>query len=718
MRRLLCFWAAVSLVAAGCGDSDTDSGIPSDNVTTPDPVAPVPSGLTGEDDAPVAATEGSPDVVIQSEHEELFTFIQEYIEIDRLNNGTSADFGDANLYKFVGTDAQLAACTTGSGADPHDQTCDARLPASQLAACTSPSDTLPCKCTGDALVDPEDCTEVEFIDWFDLLTTGGAVDPAKLEEHRLLDEIKTDPSSFQNDSCVTSTKVLGKMDLTVAAVANNSEYAYMGLKRFDNNGDAGYSWIFNRISPFLDPTRPGCSQGEPLVYELTEGDVLISGNFNPSAGAELIVRRATSFADGQEFLAADVVKPGLLIGGNPVWETVPGTVNLAAVNTTATRFGAMEVISGVDQTGNRTDKGAVSGTAGSFNVGPNIFAEAAVDIEVFAGSNGSLCDLTFWGSVVSQPSSADTADLKDLLGPRLFNFGSLSIDASVAPSCDKEIHLSLDHVTAPGGIDTNDPSTVEGLSCEWTCEHTSGAQKTFSQCSGTLELAPADPTGSWTCSIDVTVADGLGCEATLGAGSVDVYEPLTVLVNTTDYCDSTFDYAATPSGGSGTVTYAWQFTGPPTITPSTTTGASGNASVTDPDNDFTATVTITDSRTDLTGDDACTATNFATAHPLSPVAVTISPSAESLTCPLSDDTITYTAVATGGDGGPYTYNWSGCTSSSGDTCTVNPADSTFCHEQNVYVVADDASTICASDQSETETYSKVTVITSTDNTET
>ena len=63
-----------------------------------------------------------------------------------------------------------------------------------------------------------------------------------------------------------------------------------------------------------------------------------------------------------------------------------------------------------------------------------------------------------------------------------------------------------------------------------------------------------------------------------------------------------------------------------------------------------------------------------------------------------------------------TFQWSGCVpSADGLSCVVDPNDSTFCTDQNVQVVVDDGSTICAAKPSETETYSKRTTVSSTDN---
>ncbi len=95
-------------------------------------------------------------------------------------------------------------------------------------------------------------------------------------------------------------------------------------------------------------------------------------------------------------------------------------------------------------------------------------------------------------------------------------------------------------------------------------------------------------------------------------------------------------------------------------------------------------------------------TASASATPYLPIAVRITPSSGSLTCPsMTTDAITYTATVSGGDG-QYSFAW-------------NPADSAFCYSQNLNVTVDDGDALCSARASETETYAKVTVVNATDN---
>jgi len=176
-------------------------------------------------------------------------------------------------------------------------------------------------------------------------------------------------------------------------------------------------------------------------------------------------------------------------------------------------------------------------------------------------------------------------------------------------------------------------------------------------------------------------------------------------------CVSSFTYDATASGGSNPAgaTYAWTFSGGGTTTPSSSAAKSGTVAVGTPGVAYTGSVTVTDPRTDIT----CQASGSDTATPYAPLSVDLMLQAAPATCPsLSSDAVTYVAQASGGDGS-FAYTWSGA-ACAGTTCTINPADSTFCHDQSVSVTVDDGSALCPPTASETETYTKTTTVTASD----
>src|SRR5919106_2655113 len=133
-----------------------------------------------------------------------------------------------------------------------------------------------------------------FIDWEDLA--------GDLANHRLLDPHAAggkDPSSFpHSNECVGNSMVLSKMDLTYVGAANNNAWAYFAVQRSNNNGDAGYYWLFTRKEPQLLQQAPCNASERRLMYEISPGDVLLRGHFHPSTDDPLLTvytaQKATS----------------------------------------------------------------------------------------------------------------------------------------------------------------------------------------------------------------------------------------------------------------------------------------------------------------------------------------------------------------------------------------------------------------------------------------
>ncbi len=571
---------------------------------------------------------------------ELNTFITESLQIDELGGGP----GDANM--FVGD-------------DPADGSASADVPAGGPAT---------------------------FLDWEDLA--------ADIDNHRLVDTDvgKTDPSSFPlSNECVGASNVLSKMDLTYVASANNDSYAYLAVQRSANNGDAGYYWLFTKKAPRMVLGGGSCSAAKghrQLLYDISGpdpatglgGDVLIRGHFKPSADIPLLtVYRSTSTIDGVTAYDAIDFESGM-------WAEDAAGVAAVAVNTTIMDAGTF----GTD---------GVKSMSGPY-LDTELFAEAAVPLSVF--TQGSVCDATFFGSVITRSSGAGgtTPDLKDLAGPALFNFGTATAEAEMTPTCQLEAGYRVLSATGADGAPIVDPI------CHWTFSDGSASDA----CDG---VAGFTAPGSYGATL--TVTDPVSqCVAAVDVAAVDVWDPLVVEANLDATCESVFDYAATVSGGSTAgVTYQWAFTSPDGVaTPATSTAPSGTAAVVPGGVDYTGTVTVRDLRADLAD---CTATDSDVARPYDPLGASLSPTAEADTCPdMATDAAVYLANPSGGSGN-YTFTWvpAGC---SGATCTVDPDDSAFCVPRTeIYVTVADDSGLCAPAQSESEFYEKVTTVTWTDN---
>lgn len=589
--------------------------------------------------ASVVGCSGEPEVVVgnqESSANQIATFntyINQSIEIDQLG---STPPQDAN--HFV-------------GADPADGTASAQQP------------------TGGP---------TPYIDWDDLKAT--------IQNHQLVDlddDKGKDPSSFPlSNECVGTSSVVDKMDLAYVATANNAKYAYIAVARKKKEGDAGYYWLFTKKEPRLTPGEAPCKPAQSrLVYDITGpsasggGDILLLGHFKPNGTPFLEVYRATQDMNNVDAVSAIDFTSGL-------WQKDPAGVAAVAVNTTNTAPGALGA------------QGIISLDNG--NLEPEIFAEAAIPMTVF--TSGSPCDVTFYGSIISRSSGSGgtTPDLKDFVGPALFRFGGVDIDASLSPSCDQEFGYTATATSTDGTDLTN-------VTCSWSFSN----GMTSSSCNGTLTgVTPGSYTGTVTVTDPVTT-----CSKTITTESVAVYPPISVIADLTATCQSSFTYSGSVSGGSGSgFVYSWKFEGPGTITPTDTAALSGSAAVSAPGNDYTGTLTVTDPRDGLN----CQGSGSDAAMPYAPLAVVLNLTGSPQQCPtMSSDAVTYSAAATGGTG-VYAITWTvpGC---SGAQCIIDPSDSLFCTSQSVQAMVNDSSSgLCDPASSEVETYTKVTTVTATD----
>lgn len=562
----------------------------------------------------------------------LNTFISDSIQIDQVTPG-SLNPADANLH---------------TGNDPADGTASYNVPAGGPGA---------------------------YIDWHNL---GG-----DLVNHRLLDlndASGKDPSSFPgSNECVGPSQVLSKMDLTYVASANNNQFAYFAVQRSNNNGDAGYYWIFTKLAPHQNLGEAPCKPAQTrLLYDISApsggstGDVLIAGHFHPNGTPLLRVFHAKKNVTNLSAVNA------IDYTDTTLWEEDPNGVAAVAINTTRTAPGAFGAA------------GVLATTAG--NLDPEIIAEAALPLSVFTGT--SACGSTFYGSVITRSSGSGgtSPDLKDLAGPALFNFGGITASASLTPTCGLSAGYTASAIGA-NGLPVGSPQ------CAWTFDNGS----TSSSCSGSQTL----PAGSHTGTVIVT-DPATGCTDTVQTAAVTLYPPLSVSALMTAGCTSSFSYDATVTGGSNPsgVAYAWSFSGGGTTTPSTSSTKSGSVAVGTGGVSYSGAVTVTDPRTDgLT----CTANSSNTVTPYSPLGISLALIAQPLACPaMSSDAATYQATATGGSGS-YSILWSDpfCT---GTNCIINPGDSTFCYSQSLTATASDTNGVCPPVTSAPATYSKTTTV--------
>lgn len=429
-----------------------------------------------------------------------------------------------------------------------------------------------------------------YIDWNDL---GGSIANHVVYDWDYSATKGKDPTAFpQSNECVAPAQVLSKMDLTYVAAASNTQYAYFAVQRSDNSGDAGYYWLITKKEPRLvaGPAGP-CSAGQQrLLYDFSVGDVLLGGHFQPSSTSPAL-QVWKALVNRSDVPATDAIN----FDDTTLWDPQPNAVSAVAVNTTNTAPGAFGA-NGVNKTS--IDNG---------NLKPWIFAEAALDVHLFTGP--SICGAEFFASVITRSSGSGgtSPDLKDLVGPMKFNFGTPTVTARLTPSCTNSFGYELLTFTGIDGQPLANPS------CSWTFSDGAG---TSAACSGTVTgLSPGSYTGT------LVASDSFGCTATVTTAPANVYAPIVV------HIDRTAPAPACPS--------------------------------------------------------------------------------------MTSDAVTYAANVSGGDGS-YSYTWNGATCS-GAQCVIDPSDSNFCFSQSFSLTVDDGSPLCPPATSETETYSKVTIVTATDN---
>lgn len=564
---------------------------------------------------------------------DLNTFVNKSLQIDSIGAGP----GDANLML---------------GNDPADNTLSANLPAGGPG---------------------------EFIDWQDLV--------GDIKNHGLPDRddelTGRDTTAFPgSNECVGPANVLSKMDLMYVGAMSNNQFVYLAVARSANNGDAGYYWVFTRKQPRMMAGEAPCGAVQHrLVYDVmgpdpatgAGGDVLIAGHFQPSNAPLLRVYMATRDATGVS--AVDAVNYN-----SSLWKENPAGVAAIAVNTTVTGPGGWET------------KGMKSMMGP--NLGPTLFAEAAVPLTVFTG--GSSCGAVYWGSVITRSSGSGgtSPDLKDLAGPARFNFGNIKVEARLTATCGLDAGFEL--VSALGA----DGQPIANPACEWTFDDGGSA----TTCNGTHAFAA---TGQRTGTVKVT-DPVTGCGETVSTAPVGVYLPLAVEARLIGGCASQFGYEATITGGSPAgVGYDWTFAGAGPVVPPTSKAPGGTANIV-VGGGYAGDVLVTDLRTDGL---VCTATGHGAAAAYNPLAVGLDAVAQPPLCPgMGSDAVAFQAVATGGDGN-YVYDWVGvpCV---GPACVVDPSDSSFCMGPVAFHVrVNDGSGLCAAKDSTPKTYHKITTIT-------
>lgn len=525
-----------------------------------------------------------------------------------------------------------------------------------------------------------------YIDWSTL-----AADSTTLARHRLLDIFSAkDPSAFPgNSSCVGAANNPAKDELLYAGAANNNAFLYLNVLRASNLGDMGYTWLFTKEKPSCEAGGNNCDNW--LRYTLSPGDVLVFGHFRTD-GTKLLLPYRYAGSTPTTVDATAAIDWGAAAG---LW-TPSSAAAYAAVNTDESAPGGWG-LAGLKNV-------VANGTA----IEDHVFAEGAISTDVFGA--GGVCGRSFWTSVISKSSgnTSSGADVKDLIGPKRLNFGSLTGAATVTPKCDGTVDLSA------SGKDAN------GNALTTTCVWKEGSTVISSKCVENVAL-----TGAHTLSVTITDTSNAACAQTVDGLAVEAHAAPTVTPSMTATCSLQIDYDASTSntyGAAGDVTVGWSFD----HGIGARSGAKGSLTSLTAGTTYGGTVTVTDERPDGQGGTiTCTASQTASATPQGPIVPSLNVAPASLSCSSSPkvqssaNTVTFTASGSGGVP-PYTYTWTGCSAKGGTTdttCEVD-GDAALCSTQSVSVIISDASGSgsapkCAATSSLSGRYSEVKTITAT-----
>lgn len=452
-----------------------------------------------------------------------------------------------------------------------------------------------------------------------------------------------------------------KFDMVQAYLANNQTQLFFGMERAGTNGTTAFDFEFNQKAPATPDA--GCVDS-PLIPCRTLGDVLFTFEMQGAGNTG----SATPF---------------VFVWNGSAFATQADAGVYSSINNSATTAGG--------PWGHVNSHGDwVLGNLDRFQ-----FAEALAPLSLLPGVNA--CGGSAWVQVRTRSAASETSDLKDTSRIFEFLFNSIVATATLTPSCAQGFFFSASAVTAEN-------VAVADAGCAWTFSDGTSS----SACSGFRDAG----VGTYTGTVSVSAPALNGCSADDTSGSVAVYAPLAASADLTATCAMAFTYDGGVTGGSGdSKTLAWAFTPAAGVSPTSSSTASGAVAVTTAGATYTGTLTVTDPRNGLN----CTASASDTAVPYGPLSIDLALVPSTLTCPgLSTDAVTWNAALDGGVP-PYTVTWYGA-SCSGSSCTVDPADATYCASASLYaVVSDSSSSLCPAATSETETYSKVTTVTASNN---
>lgn len=382
----------------------------------------------------------------------------EAIEIDDLDNNV-ATFPDANLTSGSEPNHKdLPPIGVCDGGTQDTKLCDPAAP----ALCTAGGGTCESglqSCEGAA----------NYIDWANLaistLSPDGGDPIGSVADHRILDWTAANDFTSLHGECLNDGSVHPKEDFTQSYLANNDRFIYFAQERRTNNGNSTFYWFLTHEAPIIDTSlcTTGGDRGQ-VQFKLSQGDVRVVVAFAGSGGITIFTNSFNGSTTGylppkgtqKDGSDGAVFNPGWLGFQRPV-------ANLALLS-------AGDGDDAFAPWGGITNQGDIELDPDQFESGE--LAEWAVDLrDVFPGAQ-NLCGQELFVTGISRAATGDpdkiteSADLKDIVGPKLFSFGAISTEVILTPvPCGD----SFAYEVKVNGID-GQPITPDSV--EWTCTAT------------------------------------------------------------------------------------------------------------------------------------------------------------------------------------------------------------------------------------------------------
>src|ERR1041384_2844841 len=213
------------------------------------------------------------------------------------------------------------------------------------------------------------------------------------------------------------------------------------------------------------------------------------------------------------------------------------------------------------------------------NAGPDQSVCQTTDPTTFTLAGTAQNGIPLWSVLSGRVAITDPTSLTTTITDTGTGTAVLLLTVTSGQGCGAALDTVVFNVNPNPTVSVNSPEACAGTSAILTATPAGGTgSKTFSWSTGATTSTISTSTAG---TYSVTVTDTKGCTGS-GSGTLTVNSNPTVSVNSPEICagEPAATLTATPSGGTGAVTYAWS-TGATTSTISTSTAGTYTVTVTD-----------------------------------------------------------------------------------------------------------------------------------------